>query len=245
MTFSFVMLFCSRLHSFWILWTFLGWKYLNLPIPIQFSNIAVCWEILSQSYLTVAWWRHMAAFAVDFTPFESRELFWVEYIIIYQFWSNFGTLRHIMKYFHNINSLCLGDVIGQPTLAQVIACCLPAPSHYLDQYWLIIGNVPWNSPESNFSPTAQAIFLHFSSKIILLKLFPNFHGTNGLKNGDETLDLKTKWPPFYRPSFKIDIFLFLVWKSLYFTSNFTEICGLDKIGLCSLLQDIYFIHDNS
>ena len=29
-----------------------------------------------------------------------------------------------------------------PTLAQVMACCLTAPSHYLNQCWLIIGEVP-------------------------------------------------------------------------------------------------------
>ena len=30
-------------------------------------------------------------------------------------------------------------------LAQVMACCLMAPSHYLSQCWLIISKVPWHS----------------------------------------------------------------------------------------------------
>ena len=33
------------------------------------------------------------------------------------------------------------------TLAQVMACCLTAPSHYLNQCWLIISEVQWQSPE--------------------------------------------------------------------------------------------------
>ena len=33
------------------------------------------------------------------------------------------------------------------TLAQVMACCLTASSHYLNQYWLIISKVQWHSTE--------------------------------------------------------------------------------------------------
>ena len=37
-------------------------------------------------------------------------------------------------------------------LAQVIdCCCLMAPSHYLNQYWLIISEVQWQSPKGNFT----------------------------------------------------------------------------------------------
>ena len=37
------------------------------------------------------------------------------------------------------------------TLAQVMAWCLTAPSHYLNQYWLIIRKVQWYSSEDNFT----------------------------------------------------------------------------------------------
>ena len=36
------------------------------------------------------------------------------------------------------------------TLAQVMACCLTAPNHYLNQCWLIISKVYWYSSEGNF-----------------------------------------------------------------------------------------------
>ena len=50
-----------------------------------------------------------------------------------------------------INSLWPRDAIRlqgtESTLAQVMACCLTAPSHYLKQCWLIISKVLWHSSE--------------------------------------------------------------------------------------------------
>ena len=43
------------------------------------------------------------------------------------------------------------------TLAQVMACCLTAPSHYLNQCWLIISEVQWHSYQGNFTRDASAI----------------------------------------------------------------------------------------
>ena len=43
------------------------------------------------------------------------------------------------------------------TLAQEMACCLSAPSHYLNQCWLIIVEVLWHSPEGNFTGNAHNI----------------------------------------------------------------------------------------
>ena len=50
-----------------------------------------------------------------------------------------------------INSLCPSDAIRrqgtESTLAHIMACCLMAPSHYLNQCWLIISKVLWHSSE--------------------------------------------------------------------------------------------------
>ena len=43
------------------------------------------------------------------------------------------------------------------TLAQVMACCLTAPSHYLNLCWLIISKVHWHSHEGNFTQDTSAI----------------------------------------------------------------------------------------
>ena len=56
--------------------------------------------------------------------------------------------------FSEFNSLRPSDAIWRhrsgSTLAQVMACCLTAPSHYLNQCWLIISKVLWHSSEGNF-----------------------------------------------------------------------------------------------
>ena len=53
-----------------------------------------------------------------------------------------------------INSFWHSDAIwrqgSRSTLVQVMACCLTAPSHYLNQCWLIIAKVQWCSSEGNF-----------------------------------------------------------------------------------------------
>ena len=57
------------------------------------------------------------------------------------------------------NSLGPGDAIWQQRsgspLAQIMACCLMAPSHYLNQCWLIINEVLWHSLEDRFAGNAQ------------------------------------------------------------------------------------------
>ena len=43
------------------------------------------------------------------------------------------------------------------TLAHVMACCLRALSHYLNQYWFTISKVYWHSFEYNFTRDTSAI----------------------------------------------------------------------------------------
>ena len=82
---------------------------------------------------------------------------------------------HRMGHWQHINSLRPSDATWQhesgSTLAQVMACCLMAPSHYLNQCWLITKGVLWHSPESNFTGNAQDItlkneFENYNFKII-------------------------------------------------------------------------------
>ena len=60
------------------------------------------------------------------------------------------------------------------TLAQVVACFLMAPSHYLNQCWLIISEVQWQSPVCNL--TIGKISLKFTYQ----KCNSNLLGDNGL-----------------------------------------------------------------
>ena len=55
------------------------------------------------------------------------------------------------------------------TLAQVMACCLTAPSHYLNQCWLIISKVQWHPSESNSQDIPQPSVTEINLKITYLK----------------------------------------------------------------------------
>ena len=61
-----------------------------------------------------------------------------------------------------VNSLRPSDAIWRhrsgSTLAQVMACCLTASSHYLNQCWLIICKVLWYSSEGNFIRDTSASY---------------------------------------------------------------------------------------
>ena len=57
------------------------------------------------------------------------------------------------------------------TLVQMMACCLAAPSNYLNQCWLIISEVSWHSPEGNFTGNSPDFhFLYqFENYLLLLQ----------------------------------------------------------------------------
>ena len=58
-----------------------------------------------------------------------------------------------LKAITNLNSFGPSDAIWRrrsgSTLAQVMACCLMAPSHYLKQCWLTISKVQWHASGDN------------------------------------------------------------------------------------------------
>ena len=80
---------------------------------------------------------------------------------------------------------------SESTLAQVMACCLMAPSHYLNQCWLIISKVRWHPSESNLQEIPQPSVTEISWKISFLKFCSNLPGVNELRWID--------WLYCYRP----------------------------------------------
>ena len=66
-----------------------------------------------------------------------------------------------------INSLWPSDAIWrqrfESTLAQAMACSLTAPSHNLNQYWLLISKIQWHSYECHFPASIQANMLYSES----------------------------------------------------------------------------------
>ena len=66
-----------------------------------------------------------------------------------------GKMAIIIFRFQCVNSSWPSDIIwrhrwSKSRLPQVMACCLRASSHYLNQHWFIISEVQW-SPEGNFT----------------------------------------------------------------------------------------------
>ena len=76
-------------------------------------------------------------------------------------------LHNYFKSIHlpEINSLWTNDAIRWHssgwTLALVMAWCLTAPSHYLNQCWLIISKVLWYSPEGKVTKNAGYDFINY------------------------------------------------------------------------------------
>ena len=78
-----------------------------------------------------------------------------------------------------INLLWPSDTIWR--LSQhwlVMACCLIAPSQYLNQCWLFISEILWHLPQRNFRWVPWLLFCTMNLKIILL--LPCLPGANQL-----------------------------------------------------------------
>ena len=88
----------------------------------------------------------------------------------------------------NACSLWTNDAIwwqkSWSTLAQVMACCLTVPSHYLDQSSLIINKVLWHSSEGNLTGNAHDINLQNEFENYIFKIIatsPRHKWVNGTK----------------------------------------------------------------
>ena len=88
-----------------------------------------------------------------------------------------------LKQYISFNWLGPSDAIWRwrswSTLVQVMACCLTAPSHYLNQCWLIISTVQCHPSESNFTKDTSAIS-EITLKMTYLKFCSYRPGANEL-----------------------------------------------------------------
>ena len=97
-------------------------------------------------------------------------------------------LCHVTHRLHIFSSLWPNDAIWRhrsgSTLAQVMACCLAAPSHYLNQCWLLISKIQLHSCDGNFTINTSVINAKINMKITHLKCHWNLQGAYEL----------THWP---------------------------------------------------
>ena len=101
---------------------------------VSFCEYKFCFMICLQSPLNPIQLRPVQFYQLNQQVIEQISSFW--YLLNFSELSKHGVL---------FNSLRPSDAIWRhisgSTLAQVMACCLKAPSHYLNQCWLIISKV--------------------------------------------------------------------------------------------------------
>ena len=68
---------------------------------------------------------------------------------------------------------------SRSALAQVMACCLIAPSHYRNQYWFIISKDLWQLPDRNFTRETPVInrLSYLLEKLLLCNAILSSHGS--------------------------------------------------------------------
>ena len=148
----------SRVNSLWhidVLWRYRSRSTLALVMawcltaPSHYRN--QCWLIIKY----VLWHSHQSHLgnAHDINLFD-------EFKNLVKFLNNWHIFHEPMTL---INSLWPSDAIWRQgswsAMDLVIICCLMAPSHYLNQCWLITSWVLWHSPKTNFTGIAQDINL--------------------------------------------------------------------------------------
>ena len=85
-----------------------------------------------------------------------------QYVTICYPVQHFTVILNTVRKFHYVfNTLWPDDAIRRHRYwlasTQVMACCLMAPNHYLNQCCLTISEVPWQPPESNVTINTSAI----------------------------------------------------------------------------------------
>ena len=90
----------------------------------------------------------------------------------------------LKSYMISLNSLWPCDAIRQQgtesTLAQVMACCLKAPSNYLNQCWLIISKFLWHSSEGIIMRRSEDTNQKSKIEITFLESHSDLPGANEL-----------------------------------------------------------------
>ena len=129
----------------------------------------VCWNSISQTQLWIQWnvYKWLAIFWKSgcWVDIISKQALYQPKLICGQF--------HIEKHW-GCNSFWPSDAIrwhrSESRLAHIMAWCLTAPSHYLNQFWLIVKTFPQYSPEGNFTCNVQDFCPDMSLKTYIFNI---------------------------------------------------------------------------
>ena len=137
-------------------WT--RWSIMKWVACIILPSTLMCWGMFCSVRLFFVAYFSFIVVSSEHILFDSWEK-------ITSCWNNSWFMDHgnpdYMISLHVFNSLGPSDAMwwqrSGSTLAQVMACCLTPPSHYLNQCWLIISKVEWHSSKGKFTRDTSAI----------------------------------------------------------------------------------------
>ena len=127
----------------WDWFIFVKWAPAD-KIPKSISSYGII-EISNKNFIEVSPW-------ILWKTFNAGHFF-------FQF--TWGQFHWNWSSHQSFNSFWPSDTIwrqrSESTVAKVMTCCLTAPSHYLNQCWLIISEVQWHSYQGSFTRDASII----------------------------------------------------------------------------------------
>ena len=131
-------------------------------LDCSYCNLHQRSVMIFKTHLTNRFWAHKS---YQNTLCSYRKKLWSHQVKVSTCHDNWACAKSwsdwMSRYIWLLISLWPSDAIWQQrsgsTLAQVMACCLTAPSHYLNQCWHIISKVQWHPSESNFTRDTSAI----------------------------------------------------------------------------------------
>ena len=101
-----------------------------------------------------------------------------------------------------------------------------APSHYLNQCWLLVSEVFWHSPDSNFTTSAQAINLYNMLENDTFKIIPTSPNGQWVKPG--TIGSVNQW-------YYVIMLMSSNWSR---QAHIPSLCGEETSGLAWVAQSI-------
>ena len=133
--------------------------YLISPFNLELFDMVIDWSGTTPANIHtfhLCWCNDDVIIALKPCPgVVLTQWLWLRHVLYVICAENPPGRYQLPKKWSQINSLCPSDVIwrqgSRSTLTQVMACCLTAPSHYLNQCWLMMSDVLWHSPDNKFT----------------------------------------------------------------------------------------------
>ena len=148
-----------------------------------------------------------------------------------------------MQSMHNLTHCGLGHhMVSYDTLskmAQVMACCLTAPSQFLNQYWLILNKVKWHCLRANLQEMIKLSNNKMPKKNTDSKLWPDSLGMNELTLSYSIILLKFQISFWWCTNKDVKVVLKCGWLWIDLTLKHVQSLYLTQFTINSLVTGRY------